>query len=204
MSAQDQNVLMGVLKWIVEVDVPAITASVESLKNSYPNLTKEKLAKKIFSRTQWKCAASGFVTGLPANFATMIPTAIGDVALTIRLEVIATAKVAIIYNPEFFNDEDASWELLVPVFGINAVSQIIQDTAIKGGQGLTRSVIKKYLSKETLKQFKKIMLKYFGLKVTQKGIITKTIPIIGGVIGGVWNWIEVHFLRKRVIKYFKD
>lgn len=87
---------------------------------------------------------------------------------------------------------------------MNASSQLLREMGVRGGMGVTRAAIKKYLSKETLKAFKKIMLKYFGLKVTQKGIITKTLPIIGGLIGGVWNYIEVGRVKKRSIKYFGD
>ena len=61
----------------------------------------------------------------------------------------------------------------------------------------------KYLTKETLKQFQKIMLKYFGIKVTQKGLITKTLPIVGGLIGGTWNYFEVSGIKKRTINYFE-
>lgn len=108
-----------------------------------------------------------------------------------------------IYDPKFFENEDAAWELLVPIFGINAGSQLIRQAGIRGGMGLTRAGIKKHLTKETLKQFQKIMLKYFGIKVTQKGVITKTIPIIGGLIGGTWNYIEVSGIKKRTINYFE-
>ena len=48
------------------------------------------------------------------------------------------------------------------------------------------------------------MLKYFGLKVTQKGLITKTLPVVGVLIGGTWNYIEVGMVRNRTIKYFCD
>lgn len=68
---------------------------------------------------------------------------------------------------------------------------------------MTRAAIKKYLSKETLKAFQKILLKYFGIKVTQKGVITKTVPIVGGAIGGVWNYFEVTGIKKRTIQYFE-
>ena len=48
------------------------------------------------------------------------------------------------------------------------------------------------------------MLKYFGIKVTQKGIITKTLPIVGGMIGTGWNTVEVELIKRRVISYFSE
>jgi len=54
-----------------------------------------------------------------------------------------------------------------------------------------------------LKAFQKIMLKYFGIKVTQKGVTTKTLPIVGGLIGGAWNYIEDGSIKRRITDYFE-
>jgi hypothetical protein len=82
-------------------------------------------------------------------------------------------------------------------------SQFARELGIRGGMGVTRAAIREYLSKQTLKAFQKIMLKYFGIKVTQKAVITKTVPIIGGLIGGLWNYIEVNQIKSRTISYFE-
>lgn len=125
-------------------------------------------------------------------------------AVTLKAEVAAVARAAVIYDENFFDDEDAKWELLIPVFGLNLSSQLFRELGVRGGMGVTRVAIKKYLSKETLKKFKKIAAKYFGMKVTQKGVITKTVPVVGGLIGGGWNYIEVGQVRRRTIAYFED
>lgn len=161
------------------------------------------MAEKAFSRAQWKATAAGVATGLPANPWVALPAATLDVAVTLKTEVLAAARTAVIYNEKFFEDEDAAWELLIPIFGIDVASQVLREFGIRGGMGITREAIKKYLSKETLKAFQKIMLKYFGIKVTQKGIITKTLPVVGGLIGGVWNYVEVGKIKNRTIKYFE-
>ena len=89
-------------------------------------------------------------------------------------------------------------------FGASALDQFAADLGVSAGKVLTKDLIKKFLSKGTLKQFKKIMLKYFGIKVTQKGIITKSLPIVGGLIGAGWNAIEVSIMKQRVIDYFRE
>ena len=176
--------LAKALEWVVEIDPPAIIASVKAEREQFPELSNYKLAKKIFSSARWKATSTGFVTGLPSNPWTAVPAATLDVAVTLRTEVAATARTAVIYDENFFDDDDAKWELLIPIFGLNAGSQALRELGVRGGMGATRAGIKNYLSKETLKQFKKIMLKYFGIKVTQKGVITKTLPVVGGLIGG--------------------
>lgn len=195
--------LTKALEWVVEIDPPAIIASLKAEKTKHPNLSNRQLAEKAFSGARWKATSIGIATGLPANPWTAAPAATADVALMLRTEVAAVARAAIIYDERFFDDEDAKWELLIPVFGLNVGSQLARELGVRGGMGVSRAAIKKYLSKETLKLFKKIMLKYFGLKITQKGIITKTVPIVGGVIGGGWNYLEVSRVRKRTIAYFE-
>lgn len=57
--------------------------------------------------------------------------------------------------------------------------------------------------KSTLKKFKDVMLKYFAMKVTQKAVITKTLPVVGGLIGGGWNYVELRLVGGRVVNYFE-
>lgn len=156
---------MKSLEWVIDIDPPAIIASVAAERSKSPNLSNRKVAERAFSRAQWKATAAGVVTGLPANPWVALPAATLDVAVTLKTEVLAAARTA--------------------------------------GMGVTRTAIKKYLSKETLKTFQKIMLKYFGIKITQKGLVTKTLPVVGGLIGGVWNYFEVGQIKKRTIKYFE-
>jgi len=201
--AEENRALMKSLEWVIDVDPPAIIASVAAERSKTPNLSNRKMAEKAFSRAQWKATATGVATGLPANPWVALPAATLDVAVTLKTEVLAAARTAIIYNDKFFEDEDAAWELLIPIFGIDVGSQVLRELGVRGGMGVTRAAIKKYLTKETLKAFKKIMLKYFGIKVTQKGVLTKTLPVVGGLIGGVWNYVEVGQIKKRTIKYFE-
>jgi hypothetical protein len=84
------------------------------------------------------------------------------------------------------------------------MSELARELAIRGGMGATRSAIRSVLTKETLKQFKRLVLKYLGLKIGQKTIITKTLPIVGGVIGGTWNLFEVRIVGDRVYTYFSE
>jgi hypothetical protein len=196
--------LMKVLEWVIDIDLAAIIVSVTEERNQHPGLTDKQLACKAFSQARWKAISAGIATGLPANPWVALPAATTDIAVTLKTEVYAAARTAIIYDESFFDDEEAKWELLIPVLGLNVGSQFARELGIKGGMGVTRAAIRKYLSKETLKAFQRIMLKYFGIKVTQKAVITKTVPIIGGLIGGAWNYIEVSRIKGRTISYFEN
>jgi len=191
------------LETVVNLDAPALKASVENLRKKHPTECNAALAARIFSGTVFRVSAGGLAGGLVANPFTALPLAIAELFATMKDEVEATAKVALVYDRDFDLDGDARWELLVPVLGIGAVSQVCAQFGIRGMMNVTRAGIKKCLSKETLKQFKKGMLKYVGLKVTQKGVVNSTLPIVGGLIGGAWNWLEVYGVRARAINYFE-
>ncbi|HEY8158804.1 MAG TPA: hypothetical protein VIF10_08880 [Methylobacter sp.] len=200
----ETKALMKVLEWVIDIDSAAIVVSVAAERNQHPELTPKQLAGKAFSLARWKAISAGIATGLPTNPWITLPAATTDVAVTLKTEAYAAAWTAIIYDESFFDDEEAKWELLIPVLGLNVGSQFARELGIRGGMGVTRAAIRRYLSKETLKAFQKLMLKYFGLKVTQKAMITKIVPIIGGLIGGVWNYLEVNQIKSRTISYFEN
>ena len=202
-SPNNGSALEKAIGWALSVDGPAIQAEVTGLRSEQPEASPEELARNLFARQSWKAAAVGFGSGLPANLAAAIPLAIVDAATVLRLEVVAAAKVATIYEPGFLDNPEAPWELLLPIFGADVASQALKEMGVQGGKQVTKQVIRKYLSKETLKAFERFMLKYFGMKVTQKGVLTKTLPVVGGLIGGIWNLVEVRLLGNRVIAYFE-
>lgn len=194
-------VLMQALSWIVDIDLLALKNSIREEREKHTKATNEELIDNCFSKAKWKATATGFITGLPSNLLYAMPAASADVATTLKIEAYAVARAALIVDEDFFDDENAQWELLIPILGLNIGSQFLRELGVKGSMEVTRLAIKKYLSKETLRLLKKIMLKYFGIKVTQKGILTKTVPIVGGIIGGTWNYIEVQGVKKRTKIY---
>ena len=129
----ENKALMKSLEWVIDIDPPAIIASVAAERKEKPDASNKKLAEEAFSRARWKATATGVATGLPANPWVAVPAATLDVAATLKIEVLAAARAAVIYDPKFFENEDAAWELLVPIFGINAGSQLIRQAGIRGG-----------------------------------------------------------------------
>ena len=185
---------------LLQVDIPTLKQQVSELKSRHPRASKKKLAKKVFSKTRFRATILGAATGVATNPFIMIPAAIADVAITINAEKDAAACVALIYNPDFFSDEKAVLKLLIPVLGISSLSE----TAEKSVEEIVlKKEIPWKLSLETANQLKKIALKSFKMRVFQKGIITKTLPLVGSVLGAGWNWREVSAIRKRTIRYFE-
>jgi len=199
-----KDALSNVLGWVVGINDGEAADDVKRLRARNPAATNGDLARQIFVKARTKATGVGVLTGLPANPWVMVPAAIADLATVLRIETEAVARVALLYDPSFFEQPDAAWELLVPVFGIDALSQFLRDLGVLGSMGVTRQLVRQYLSKETLRSFQKVMLKYFGMKVTQKGVLSKSLPLVGAVIGGGWNFAEVTILTKRTIAYFEN
>jgi hypothetical protein len=43
--------------------------------------------------------------------------------------------------------------------------------------------------------------KRLGVRITQKAVATKAIPVVGASIGGAWNWLEIQAIGDRAINY---
>ena len=121
------------LETVVNLDAPALKASVENLRKKHPTECNAALAARIFSGTVFRVSAGGLAGGLVANPFTALPLAIAELFATMKDEVEATAKVALVYDRDFDLDGDARWELLVPVLGIGAVSQVCAQFGIRPG-----------------------------------------------------------------------
>ena len=63
----NDSTLVKALSWVTDVDIPAAKASVEELRRQHPQLSREKLAKKAFSKALWKATATGIATGMAGN-----------------------------------------------------------------------------------------------------------------------------------------
>jgi len=189
------------LELAMQVDRSREKSYVTKLRRDHPQESNRQLADRIIRNAKWFGVAVGGATGIPGNPWAALPLALGDYIVVFRKEVVMACRIALLYDPTYFDDDETPWELLVPIYGASAGSQFLREGAVLGSAGVTRIAIRQYLSKGTLRSFKRIMLKYFGLKVTQRGLITKSVPVVGGIIGAGWNYNEVRIIGQRVINF---
>lgn len=203
-SSVTDSKLVRLLEWVIDLEPRLIAHDASALKSRYPGVNNEVLADHVFADARWKATASGALTGLPGNLLVAAPAALLDVTALLRLEAHAAARVACLYDPDFLQDEEAKWEVLVPVFGINVLSQIARQAGIQAGMAMSRKMLRKLVSKGSLSALKRILAQHFGARVSQRALITKTVPLVGALIGGAWNYGEVTLLRARCVRYFAD
>jgi hypothetical protein len=201
---EGKNPVRKAFEWAVSVDVDRATAQVAELREKHRRGSNPELARRLLRSARWWATGTGFVSSLPSNPWVAGPAGLADAASVLRIEIALAARIALLYDEAFFDDETAAYELLVPIFGAKVVDEVLREMTLSGGMDISRQVMKKYLTTKTLREFKKIMLKVFGVRATQKGVVTKTIPILGALAGGVWNFSELTVVGKRTIAYFEN
>ncbi len=107
------------------------------------------------------------------------------------------------FDPQYLDDPEPPYELLVPIFGTRAASELAGRAVVQGGRQVTQRLLQGLLARGGAHQLRAWMLKHLGVRVTQRGVVTKLVPIVGGVIGGGWNYAEMSIVARRVRRYFE-
>jgi hypothetical protein len=178
-------------------------AKVRKLRESYPGLSEEQLAHKAISQAKVLTAATGGVAGAVTNPFAMAPLALTEMGIILNREAKLAGVVAALLDPSVLKDEDAFAADILGILFPHAVSQALREVAVIAGKATTRTLIRKYISKDVLKAVVRFAAKYLGVKLTQRAIITKSLPLVGAAIGAGWNWVEVNRLGERAIRYYR-
>lgn len=193
---------LEIIDWVLDFKPNTLNR----LSPNHQNITdkeKHNLAKKAFASAHWRVSASGFASGLLANPITAVPAAILDLAVSLKTHIITAARVALIYNPHFFdhpNTEKAKWELLIPV--LNLENSFFKKLDGYSGNTSHKAMLA-YLDKEKFSVFRKGVLAYLAMALAKKGALTKALPIVGSLVGTGWNTFQLKQVEKRVIHYFE-
>lgn len=190
--------------WVISFDVNKVRDEVRLLRRRFPEATAYELAEQAFSDARLQVITAGAAMGLTANPLLSVAGALADFSVTTRTQVFAAACAAELLIPGFLDSESARHELLFPVLGSSILSQFGVALGLKAAQTATRGVVLKLINQRSLRLINTAMTRLFGRRVTQRALITKTIPLVGCVIGGTWNALEVQLIRNRTLRYLTD
>ena len=176
----------------------------EELRRNHPGASVDELVDRAITTAKRWAAAYGAGSGVATTPLAMVPAAMADMGLTMRQQAHLVGVVAALKDPTSLEDADGFRSDVLTVMFPHAVSQALREAAVQAGKTTTRTLVRKYISKELLRAIIRFAAKYLGIKLTQRAIISKTVPIVGGAIGATWNWVDVERCGRRAVKYFND
>ena len=192
------------LDWVISFDVCKVRQEVLLLRRRFPEATTYQLAEQAFSDVRLQVISAGAAMGLAANPLLSVAGALADLSVTTRAQLFAAACAAELLIPGFLDSDTARHELLFPVLGGSVISQLGVEFGLKAAQTATREFVVRLMNRRSLQAVSAVLTRVFGRRVTQRALITKTIPLVGCVIGGAWNAMEAEVVRNRTLRYLID
>lgn len=207
---EDQNKGIQLLDWAYErcLDgIPNVSKTIPELANDYLYRYKdsEVAINKLIKSQISKNTVNGFVTSvggavtLPVTIA-MVPANITSV---IYVQMRMVAAIAYIRGYDLNN-----YEVQTFIYGCivgKGISDIFKEAGINTGMKLGNNVIKK-IPVEVLKKINKVIGSRFVTKGGKKSVVklTKLVPVVGGIIGGGFDYSSTKVIAARAKKVFDN
>lgn len=184
--------------------IPHVSKSVGEMAEDYMNksYSTRQACSKMLNNQVAKCTTSGFLTGLGGaiTLPVAIPANISSV-LYVQMRMIACAA----YMAGFDLKSDQTQTFVYACLAGVSVNQVIKSVGVKIGTKVANSMLKKIPGKVLTKINQKVgfrLLTKFG----EKGVINlwKTVPFVGGVVGGGLDFAETKIIANRTYKWFMN
>lgn len=182
--------------------IPLISLPIEKMSDDYlqHNASIEDAAKDMINKQVIKCTTSGFITNLDGviTLPVTIPANVGSV-MYVQMRMIACA----VYMAGYDVHTDQVQTLVYACLAGVSVMEVAKKAGIKIGQKGLENLIDKIPGKVLIAINQKVgfrMLTKFG----ETGAINigKAIPVVGGVIGGGFDFIDTKFIGNRAYNQF--
>lgn len=192
--------MQKILAWLIP-DIDDCRKEAQRLRLENPNETAELHARRVVKESRKWAAGVGAATGLAASPITFLPAAIADAAMMLKLEGKLAGTIAALLDPESLEDPDTfRKEILRAVFP-GAVSQALRKFGVRAGEQATKNLVRRLIGREAAKDVGERAAKLLGIRLTEKAIATKTVPLVGAGIGAAWNWVEIQAVGNRAVDY---
>jgi hypothetical protein len=189
-----------ILAWLIP-DPADCLQDAQEIRLRDPNATPEEMARRTVKEARKWAASIGGITGIAASPVTMLPAAVADMAAMMRLEGKLAGTVAALIDSDSLNDREAFRKDILRVVFPGAVSQALRKFGVRAGEEATKAMVRKLVGREASKELGERVVKFLGIRLTEKAITGKAVPIIGAGIGAAWNWVEIQAVGARAVNY---
>ncbi|MBO5340229.1 MAG: EcsC family protein [Oscillospiraceae bacterium] len=182
--------------------IAQVSPPVDKLANDYLQKAEnvDAAAKKLIAYQVAKCTTSGFLTGLGGliTLPVAIPANVGSV-MYVQMRMIA----CLAYMGGYDTSSDQVQTLVYACLAGISIDQILKNVGIQFGTKFTMAMVKKIPGTVLTKINQKVGFRFLT-KFGSKGLINlgKAVPIVGGVIGGGFDFTETKIIATRAYKMF--
>lgn len=150
----------------------------------------EKAIDKMVAAQKLKLTTTGFVTGV-GGLITLLIAIPADLASSLYVEMRMIAAIASLRGYDIHSDQVKT--LVYACMVGNALGDVVKQAGIKTATQLTVKKLLPKLTREIIVKINKAVGFRLLTKGGTKGLINagKAIPLIGGIIGGGFNYFEV-------------
>ena len=175
-----------------------------------------KRAEKIIKDSTTKTSVTSFVAGLPSNPFTAVVAGGADIVQYMGFALNLAQQIAYLFGEDDLyegNYKELPEEVQIRVisylgimFGASGASALIANVSKAAGMNLGKKVAQKALTKTAWYPLVKKVGTIIGVNITKKSvgsIITKTVPIIGGLASGGITYITFKPMGARLADTFE-
>ncbi|HEX8523140.1 MAG TPA: hypothetical protein VF669_12860, partial [Tepidisphaeraceae bacterium] len=166
-----------------------------------PNATPEQIAQRAVKHARKWAASVGAATGIAASPITFLPAAAADAAAMLRLEGKLAGDIAALLDPDSLDDAETFRRDIIRNVFPGAVSQVLRKLGVRASEEAAKNLVRRIATRQATKEMTERAAKILGLRLTEKAIATKTVPLVGAGIGAAWNWTEIQIVGYRTIDY---
>ena len=182
-------------------DGPQSVYTPESLRNK---------ADKIIAASTTSTSLTSFAAGLPGNPVAMIAAGGADVVQYFGFALNMAQKLAYLFGDDdlFSSDLDQLSEqtqnriiaYLAAMLGVSGAATLVLNVSAKAGEVIGKKVAAKALTKTAWYPFMKKVMASIGVKITKQTVgkvVTKAVPVLGGVMSGGITYVTFRPMGKR-------
>lgn len=171
------------------------------LRLENPDATAEQAAELAVKQSRKWAVSIGATTGAFASPISMLPAAFADAVAMMKLEGKLAGTIAALLDPESLSDPAAFRRDIFRSVFPGAVSQTLRKMGVRAAEASAKSAVRRITTHAATKELTERATKSLGVRLTEKALASKTVPLVGAGIGAAWNYAEVHAIGRRAIDY---